>query len=163
MLNINDILDRIKKYLEIDTDAELARSLGVTPQRLRNWRTPGRGTVPWEVLCEFAMKHGMSFDWLLTGVEKNISEGGSSGTLADVIKFIPPEVLEVFRSDDEELKELILDLIAHLKLKKRFIVKADAYGANEKAGYSLKWPSQDDESMEIDIVLDKNLTKKKAM
>jgi|GEM_PF-5754604 transcriptional regulator with XRE-family HTH domain len=41
MLLIDEILTRIKKYLGTEVDAEIARALNVSPQRLSNWPKKG--------------------------------------------------------------------------------------------------------------------------
>ena len=35
---IDEILDRLKDYLHIESESKLARALGVRPQNVKNWR-----------------------------------------------------------------------------------------------------------------------------
>jgi hypothetical protein len=71
MVLMDDIINRIKKYLKIKEDAKIARVLlgdvKNPSQQVRSWRE--RNTIPWEELFAFAQKQGLSFNWLLTGKE----------------------------------------------------------------------------------------------
>lgn len=66
-LVLQEILDRVTDATGTRTDSETAVALGVTPQTFSNWKT--RGTVPFETLCEFAAKQGLTLDYLLFGIE----------------------------------------------------------------------------------------------
>jgi hypothetical protein len=59
------ILGRVGAILGTTVDAEIAKGLGASPQNLATWKS--RGTVPYERLCEFALRKDVSLDWLLLG------------------------------------------------------------------------------------------------
>lgn len=77
MLNINEILDRLKTRPGLDTDAALADELGVSTQRMNNWRGAERGTIPWAVLADFSEQRTISMDWMIFGREDYPVEGPS--------------------------------------------------------------------------------------
>lgn len=64
-LDVELILGRTAEVAGVSSDSDLARSLGVTPQTLSNWRA--RGTVPFERLCEFAARNDASLDFVVLG------------------------------------------------------------------------------------------------
>lgn len=67
MVQMNDVLDRIKARYDYKTDADLARALEASPQNISNWRT--RNTIAWDELLAFSRKKIISLDWILTGNE----------------------------------------------------------------------------------------------
>lgn len=69
MLNIEDILDRIKTELKIKNDAGLAKLFNFHQANIKNWRE--RGTIPWDMLYALCRDKGWSFDWLISGTEIN--------------------------------------------------------------------------------------------
>ncbi len=60
---VSNILDNLKTRLNIKTDLELARWLGVAQNTLSAWRN--RGTSPYGAIVEAALRHGISLDYLL--------------------------------------------------------------------------------------------------
>jgi transcriptional regulator with XRE-family HTH domain len=98
MLLIDEILTRLKKYLGTEVDAEIARALNVSPQRLSNW--PKRGTIPWVELCTFAVERNLSFDWLLTGHEKGYTSDFSADW-SDDLKNLCLELKEILETADD--------------------------------------------------------------
>jgi len=65
--DLQEILDRIMDTAGTRTDSETAVVLGVTPQALSNWKT--RKTIPFEILCGFAVQRSLTMDYLLFGIE----------------------------------------------------------------------------------------------
>jgi hypothetical protein len=61
-----DIIARLKKITATSTDSGLSEQLGVSPQTLSSWK--GRERMPYSVCIDLAERHGISLDWLLTGV-----------------------------------------------------------------------------------------------
>jgi len=159
------ITQRIIELVGDDKKA-FADKTGISYEVIRLW-CKGAYLPTVELLVKLRRKCGINIDWLLTGEgsaqfennseckltdqafldkfsQQNYVEGGSSGTLADIIKMIPPKVVEVVRGDDEQLKELIINLIEHMTTKKKFIELADSYGVKKGAESDSKWQSQDE-------------------
>lgn len=65
MRKFSIILDEIKQYLEVKTDTEVSRALGVNRGTLGSWKA--REFIPYEELLRFCEKHGVSFSRLLEG------------------------------------------------------------------------------------------------
>jgi len=59
------VLDRLKSLTASDTDAQLAKALGVSPQTLSSWKI--RDSIPYSLCVDVAQKHACSLDWLLLG------------------------------------------------------------------------------------------------
>jgi len=93
--------------------------------------------------------------------ENHFKEGGPSGTLANVVNFIPPEVLEVFRGNDVVLQEMVVDFIVTTTTETRLRQTREAYIKGKGVagtGSERDWQGQDIGSS-IDDVLDDNLLK----
>ena len=60
-----EILGRLKKIIQVKTDAGLSEALGVSPQTLSSWK--GRDSIPYSICIELARERGISLDWLLAG------------------------------------------------------------------------------------------------
>ncbi|MBI1208371.1 MAG: hypothetical protein GC191_13935 [Azospirillum sp.] len=67
------ILERMKPEADAQNDTELAQKLGVPRPTLTSWRK--RGSVPLEKCLEFADRHLISLQWLLTGDGKKHVSG----------------------------------------------------------------------------------------
>jgi len=65
MLSIDEILSQLSELSGKKKNAELAEELGVSRQVLGTWKK--RGTIPYEVLCEYAVKNNLSLDYLFLG------------------------------------------------------------------------------------------------
>ena len=60
-----EVLRRLKKIIQVKTDAGLSEALGVSPQTLSSWK--GRDSIPYSICIELARERGVSLDWLLAG------------------------------------------------------------------------------------------------
>jgi len=60
------VVDRLRDVLELDSDAQLGRALGLRESAPGNWRA--RGSVPYSHCVEVAAQRGVSLDWLLLGL-----------------------------------------------------------------------------------------------
>jgi hypothetical protein len=61
-----EIITRLKQITATTTDSGLSERLGVSPQTLSSWK--GRERMPYSLCIDLAEQHGISLDWLLTGV-----------------------------------------------------------------------------------------------
>jgi len=64
MYNIKDVIDKMKKILNINSNIELANYLKVSYNTLNTWIK--RGKIPQETIYDFCQKQNCSFDYLLT-------------------------------------------------------------------------------------------------
>ena len=64
MYNVKDVIDKMKKILNINSNIELANFLKVSYNTLNTWIK--RGKIPQEVIYDFCQKQNCSFDYLLT-------------------------------------------------------------------------------------------------
>jgi len=66
MKSVKAVLDRLASVLGTTSGNQLAEALGVSPQAVSSWKS--RESVPYAQCVEVAEQHGISLDWLLTGV-----------------------------------------------------------------------------------------------
>ncbi|MCI0911250.1 helix-turn-helix domain-containing protein [Pseudomonas putida] len=59
------VLTRLKQITQSESDAQLARALGVSPQTLSSWKV--RDSIPYSLCVDIARQHACSLDWLLMG------------------------------------------------------------------------------------------------
>lgn len=64
-VNYSDIIERMRWAGKLKNDSAVARTLGVTPQALSNYKK--RGVMPTDLVLKFSNIYGLSVDWLLTG------------------------------------------------------------------------------------------------
>jgi hypothetical protein len=71
-----DIIARMKQLTATETDAALARYLGITPPALVQWRT--KNIMPMTYCIEIAERTGASLDYIYLGVEPAAVRSGSN-------------------------------------------------------------------------------------
>ncbi len=64
-MNTKKIFNRLSLALDIKTDSDIAKSLGISPQAIANARN--RGTIPYDKIVALAEKESLSLDFLLLG------------------------------------------------------------------------------------------------
>ena len=64
-VNYTDIIERMRWAGKLKNDSAVARTLGVTPQALSNYKK--RGEMHTDLVLRFAGIYGLSVDWLITG------------------------------------------------------------------------------------------------
>lgn len=64
-VNYTDIIERMRWAGKLKNDSAVARTLGVTPQALSNYKK--RGEMPTDLVLRFSGIYGLSVDWLITG------------------------------------------------------------------------------------------------
>ena len=67
------LLERVKKWINSDKDADVARALEVSSSSIPTWRK--RGTVPYGELVQWAYRNEVSLDWLFCGGDGNMYDG----------------------------------------------------------------------------------------
>lgn len=70
ILDVNEILDDIRHYLKVNSDAELANFLGVKPSTVSSWRK--RNSLDFELI--YAKCNNIDANWLLTGKGEMLKE-----------------------------------------------------------------------------------------
>jgi len=72
-VSYSELIERMRWAGKLKNDSAVARSLGVTPQALSNYKK--RGEMPTDLMLKFAGIYGLSVDWLITGegeINKNV-------------------------------------------------------------------------------------------
>ncbi len=64
-VSYGEIIERMRWAGKLKNDSAVARTLGVTPQALSNYKK--RGEMPTDLALRFANLYGLSVDWLITG------------------------------------------------------------------------------------------------
>ncbi len=64
-VSYSEIIERMRWAGKLKNDSAVARTLGVTPQALSNYKK--RGEMPTDLVLRFANIYGLSVDWLITG------------------------------------------------------------------------------------------------
>lgn len=59
------VLARLKSFLGVTSDAELAGVLETSPQTVSSWKR--RESIPYALCVELSSSYGVSLDWLLKG------------------------------------------------------------------------------------------------
>lgn len=77
-VSYSDIIERMRWSGKLKNDSAVARTLGVTPQALSNYKK--RGEMPTDLVLRFAGIYGLSVDWLITG-EGDMYRPGAVRTL----------------------------------------------------------------------------------
>jgi hypothetical protein len=71
-----DIIARIKQLTATETDAALARYLGITPPALVQWRV--KNIMPMTYCIQVAEQTGTSLDYIYLGIEKEARQLGAT-------------------------------------------------------------------------------------
>jgi hypothetical protein len=71
-----DIIGRMKQLTATDTDAALARYLGITPPALVQWRV--KNIMPMTYCIQVAEQTGASLDYIYLGIEKEAAQLGAA-------------------------------------------------------------------------------------
>lgn len=96
--NVNKIIDRAKDAFGIVHDADFARTIGILPSTLTNWRK--RGTINYPLLVSRCQD--INLDWLLTGYGDRIRSAGklpeSTPENTDIsrISFLEKQIRELY-------------------------------------------------------------------
>lgn len=138
--NAKVVIERLKLVVGVTTDAELCESIGLTRQKLSNWKA--RDSVPYTLCVQIAMDRNASLDWLLLGRgsrlinESTIAEPfhpylttptDEEKELLATLKKLPPDVKSELMENaklkgkvsemDERLEKLQIQIQAMLKSK----------------------------------------------
>ena len=63
--SMEEIMKRIKDIENISLDTDICSLLGISPSSLSGYRN--REAVPYKEIVNYALKKGVSIDWILTG------------------------------------------------------------------------------------------------
>ena len=64
----HDQIDRMKQIIGVRADSKLAPYLGVGQNTLTDWKSKKYQWVPPHIIIKFALRYGVSADWILFGV-----------------------------------------------------------------------------------------------
>jgi DNA-binding transcriptional regulator YiaG len=87
LINTKDTLSRIKEELGIQTDVELAETMGVGIRRIHNWKQ--RNTVPTEAIVAICGSEGLDLEYILTGNKAHMGRS-PFGEIGAAHSFKPP-------------------------------------------------------------------------
>jgi len=145
-LNLKRIIDK-KSMKNID----LARAIDVKPPFISGMLSGSQpiGEKIIEKLCvALDVEERDFYDFSILGGDQSTEhiykEGGASDELMDnVKKFIPPEIIAVFRGDDEKLKKMVLDFVLVTTMERNLRKSRDEYVlGRDGATCEGKWRSQ---------------------
>jgi len=131
MITISDkslILNEIKKYYNIDSDAEFARYLGIKPQTLNSWRV--RNTLDYDLVSSKCVDINM--DWIIRGTGNMItpSQKKNSSQVQE------PSPTYIASQDNSALIQEIKDLTIENYLLKEKIKEMEKIQKKELAKYT---------------------------
>ena len=73
----DQIMQRMREVLAVDSDYKLAKAIGKSTSALSNWRK--RGSIPIDECISLSVSHGVSLDWLIFGKgDRNAGEANQS-------------------------------------------------------------------------------------
>lgn len=134
---VNDIIDRLKTFFELKSDAELAKKLQVTPGALSNWRS--RGSLDYASVLTHC--DNINLNWLLTG-KGMMNLDGPAGEIhqeeLDMLRMIKggnsfEDVMKAFK-----IYEKVLDNQEHEGHKTKHILSNDAARVIEELESKIK-------------------------
>lgn len=96
-IEYSNVFFRLMSRLGVETDAQMAHELGVSPQTLSTWKR--RGTIPYEKIIGLCIRNGYSLDEVLSGQR-------TSGAINQVLVH---KVIKILRSEKSELRDVKLD------------------------------------------------------
>lgn len=113
--NANTVLDRLKEYLAVKKDADLARRLSISPQTLSSWRQ--RDAIPYSLCLDFARREGISLEWVLYG-EGPMLRRPAPSEAGELDKAIPSiDATAVGKLTTSELNELLKYVETTIRLR----------------------------------------------
>jgi len=96
-IEYSEVFSRLMKRLGVETDAQLASRLGVSPQTLSTWKR--RGTIPYEKVIDVCIQNEYSLDEILLG---NRVSGSINQSLLK-------QVLDSLHSPESEFRHMGLE------------------------------------------------------
>lgn len=157
-VQFSEVIERMKRAANLKNDSRVARTLGVTPQAISNYKK--RGAIPADLILRFAELYGLSVDWLVTGegepyrpgyegkvvppmsVAEGIAPYGGYGKglkgLSDFVSLAPEEMIyvgkliKVMREGDKSAVSVIKwSVDAFLKAIEATRISGEAKGDND--------------------------------
>lgn len=108
-MSIDNVIERMKQATDSQTDAELARFLGISARSvISSWRS--RNKKPYAECERIANLTGVSFEWLITG--HSVHNNGQDlppivGKITDMVKDMPEEAQrEMLLRVEDKLKAI---------------------------------------------------------
>ncbi len=96
-IDAEGIIRRAKVLLNLDTDADLAKYIGVTPKALSSWRNK-KTTMPLWYFTEIAKQQKVSYSFILDGIDKETCNLNDKNFLKEAISKLPfSDVANIFQ------------------------------------------------------------------
>ena len=115
-LNFLEIIQRIKKILNVKSDKDVANSIGMNPNSFFNRKK--RGTIPMTEIVLFANTHNVNLEWLINGNEpiyknqfKEASDKKNIMPLDPAIKILHEALEETGVEINEKQKQACLKIL----------------------------------------------------
>lgn len=109
-MNIGERLDAIKEYKGFSSDAELARQLGISKQRMYSWRTRD----VWDVTTILKAFPELQPAWLDTGEGDMNHQGTLQALKLERVKELLRQKDEIIERQAQHIKMLTKELEKHL-------------------------------------------------
>ena len=125
MVNIEDILTRLKEHYIISNSSTLVKTISVNKNTISTWQS--RNTIPFKILIDISLNEKISLDWLLFGLGKktqknslqnenivyltlNIKKYNDEQEIQNIIKlfeYAPKQYLNIIKKELENIKNIL--------------------------------------------------------
>lgn len=95
------VIDRLRAYYKVDTNAKLAKKLGVSPSAIANWKV--RNRIDWMLI--FTRCEDVNLNWLIHGEGPMMKESAYKV------------------SEDKDVNKMLLDRVEELTIEKNELQK----------------------------------------
>jgi hypothetical protein len=101
-MQIKEILERASGVIKSNKNMDLAKAFERPETTISSWKS--RGTIPLKLLDEFARKHNIELEWLLTGKKEEPTQSPT------VVPWEIKELYNVLRKDIDGCQETERDI-----------------------------------------------------
>lgn len=90
VINMDNVISRLKQDLGMQSDAELAKAIDVLPKMISVWKI--RNTIPSEIIAKFCLEKKLDLQYILTGQKDHVFADKISG----LKNMTQPEIESIF-------------------------------------------------------------------